>query len=411
MPRERTLIVGASLAGTRAAGALRQAGYDGDLVMIGDELALPYQRPPLSKEVLGASPPSADELLLEARTWYAEQGIELWLGTRAVALDAARRHVALGSVDSSESERVRFDRLLIATGAAPRPLDVPGHDLPGVVSLRTLDDARVLAAELAASERIVVIGGGLIGLEVAAAARTAGRAVTVVERGAAPLTRISGPALGERVARLHRERSVDLRCGADVVAISETGGGLTVHLSTGDALAADAVVVAIGVAPSTGWLDGSGVRVDDGVLVDEHGETSVPEIYAAGDVARAWNPRFGVHLRSESFAAAHDHGVAVGRAMAGVREPYAPIPGAGSVQYGVRIQAIGRVLPGDEAVVRGPRTPTHALGFYLRAGVVVGAFAVGRPREFLAARRLVAAGARVAPERLSDEASPLAELS
>lgn len=406
MTRERTVIVGASLAGTRAAGAMRQVGYDGEIVLIGDELEMPYQRPPLSKEMLGDDPPAVEDLWLEPREWYADQSIELWVGTRVDRVDASRRELVI-----STGERVRFDQLLIATGAAPRKLSVPGADLPSVLTLRTLRDGHVLASELAAASEVVIVGAGLIGLEVAAAARSAGRAVTVVERGPTALLRVGGHALGDRVADLHLRHGVALRFETEVTRIADERGRVRVELSNGEALRADLVLVAIGVVPATGWLAGSGVEIADGVIVDEYGETSIPDIFAAGDVARAYNGRFRTHMRLESFANAHDHGVAVGRSLAGRREPFAALPGAGSTQYGKRVQVIGDVLAADEVVLRGDADADRVLGFYLRDGSVVGAFAIDRARDFPAARRVVAAGARVARERLSDPASPLAELT
>lgn len=395
----RYVIVGAGLAAARAIDAIRQRGYGGELVLVGEERELPYERPPLSKEVLekrraeqpleGMTTPAE----LEPPSFYRDADVQLELGRRAVAL--SHRKVAL-----DDGRSIGFDKLLIATGAAPRALNIDGAHLEGVVSLRTFADAIELRARIDRAENVVVVGGGLIGLEVAAAARARSRNVTIVEQASHLLERIAGRA-GAVLAELHRRNGVHVRLDARVARIEGERSVSAVTLLDGSRIRADLVVVAIGVAPATNWLAGSGVVVNDGIVVNEYGETSVEGVFAAGDVARFYSARAGTHVRLETFGNAHGHGLAFGRSMMGPRERYDALPAASSVQFGARIQTFGDVHRADMAISRGAVAEDGVLTLFVRGTRVVGVFALGRPRDFLDARRLVIEGAPLDEEALA----------
>lgn len=377
----RYVIVGAGLAAVRAIDAVRQRGYDGELVLIGEERDLPYERPPLSKEVLAGATTPAE---LQPSSFYRDADVRLDLGRRAVELSRGR-------VTLDDGRSVSFDKLLIATGAAPRALTVEGAHLDGVVSLRTFADAIDLRARIDRAENVVVVGGGLIGLEVAAAARTRSRNVTIVEQSAHLLERIAGRA-GDALTDLHRRNGVHVRTSARVGRIEGDRSVTGVTLLDGSRVPAEVVVVAIGAAPATDWLVGSGVDVSDGILVNEYGETSVPGVFAAGDVARFYSACAGTHVRLETFGNAHGHGLAFGRSMIGAPERYDAVPAASTAQFGARVQTIGDVHRADMIVTRGRVEDDGVLTLFLRGTRVVGAVAVGRPRDFLNARRWVIDG-------------------
>lgn len=372
------VIVGASIAGFSAAAELRARGHDGPIHLVGDEPVRTYERPPLSKGVLDGEDPSTTE-------WAAARGDDLgleWLvGERAVALDPSARTVALAT-----GESLPFDGLVIATGAAPRRL--PGHrDRAGLHVLRSLDDCLGLRADLDADpERVVVVGAGFIGGEVAATCRHRGHEVTVVEPLRQPLDRVLGPTVGAAVADVHRQAGVDLRLGIGVEAVLGDDHVEGVRTSDGQVIEADLVVVGIGVVPNTGWLDGSGLPVGDGVLCDAT-TLVAPDITAAGDVASWDSPRYG-RLRIEHWDNAVDMGRAAGRRLLqgdDEAEPYDPVPWFWSDQHDVRIQVAGRpTLPhdgGDFAVVEGAVGDDRFVALYGRDGRVTGALGWNWPAK------------------------------
>ena len=344
---DNVIVVGASLAGVRAAETLHKDGHVGPLVVIGAEHHTPYDRPPLSKEVLT----STVEPDLSLRAVAAGLDVDLRLGLSATALRAEAREL-----DLSDGTTLRFDGLVVATGCRARTL--PGtEDIQRVLTLRTLDDARRLRRLLAeGARRVLVVGGGFIGLEVAASCRSLRCQVTLVEPLDQPLVRILGPEVGLAVADLHRSNGVDVRVGVGVAAVEALGdanAGVSVELTTGERVEADVVVVGIGVIPNTSWLEGSGLRVEDGVLCDET-TLAAPGVVAAGDVARWPNPLFGETMRVEHWEHALDMAShAARRLMAGSApgEPYAPVPWFWSDQYDRKIQFAGRSHPGDRTVV------------------------------------------------------------
>ncbi len=406
MPDLNTIIiVGASLTGGRAAETLRQEGFAGRIVLIGAEPERPYERPPLSKDVLRGEAP-AEKVYLRPSSYYDEQGIELRLGIRAAAL-----HPKEHAVELANGERLAYDRLLIATGASPRRLAIPGADLAGVHYLRTLGDALALRAELAGAQRVAVIGAGFIGAEVAASCRMLGREVTVLEVLSVPLQRALGDRVGEIYAAIHRDHGVDLRLGEGVAAIRGAGRAEEVVTASGQRIPCDLVVIGVGVHPEVGWLEGSGLAVQNGVVVDELCRTSIPDVYAAGDVANWWHPVLGERLRVEHWDNAQNQGIAAAKSMLGKGEPYAPVPYFWSDQYDLTLQYVGHASGSDEIVFRGPVEPTRLLAFYLRDGRLRACLGINRLREVSAVRRLLRSGIPVSREQLEDETVDLRKLA
>jgi NADPH-dependent 2,4-dienoyl-CoA reductase/sulfur reductase-like enzyme len=380
----RIAIVGASLAGLEAAKALRHEGFTGEIVLIGREAEAPYDRPPLTKELLRGTFTAAD-IALDSR---AAVDVTWRLGTPVTRLDAATRTLRVGSGPAE-----RYDGIVIATGATPvRPrLHPPGTAEPaGVHVVRTLDDALSLAADLRARPgRVVVAGGGFIGAEVASTCRALRLDVTVVEGLGAPMAGALGPDVGRSLARLHRDSGVDLRLGTTVAGIRGGARVGAVELSDGTAVPADVVVLAVGVRPATGWLDGSGLTVDDGVLCDETC-LAAPGIVAAGDVARWPNRRLGEVRRVEHWDNAIRQGRHAARRLLGVAGAYAPVPWLWSDQFGHKLQLLGSTRAYHEfRVVSGSLETPRFLGLYRRGDRVVAAVALGAAKPMLTARKLL----------------------
>jgi NADPH-dependent 2,4-dienoyl-CoA reductase/sulfur reductase-like enzyme len=381
------VVVGASLAGLRATETLRREGFDGRIVLVGAEPHLPYDRPPLSKQLLAGEwePP---ELALR-RTPYDELDVELRLGVRATALDAAGRVLTLAG-----DETLPFDGAVLATGAAPRTL--PGTpDLDGIFVLRTVDDALDLRARLDAQPRVVVVGAGFIGSEVAATCRMRGLQVTVLEALPAPLVRGLGPVLGMVCGELHRDHGVDLRLGVGVAAIEGAGKVERVRLDDGSTVDADVVVVGVGVAPVTDWLEGSGLVLENGIVCDET-LLAAPDIVAAGDVARWPNPLFdGEVMRLEHWTNAAEQGVAAARRLLVAEgdqpDVYAPVPFVWSDQYDRKIQTVGLVSADAEVhVAHGTLDERQFVALFGKDGRITGALGFNRPRNVMQYRKLIA---------------------
>ena len=394
---ETIAVVGASLAGVRAAETLRRRGYDGTLVLVGAESHLPYDRPPLSKEVLrGDWEPDRIPLRkpvgdAPARADYDELELDLRLGVRATGLDAAARELRL-----DDGTRLAFDGLVLATGASPRTL--PGTNaLEGLHLLRTLDDSLTLRAAFARKPRVCVVGAGFIGAEVAASARALGLDVVMVDPLPVPCQRGVGDTVGAVLTEVHRDEGVDLRLGVGVAKLEGDARVERVQLADGSSVDADVVVVGIGVVPETGWLAGSGLELDDGVMCDETCATAVRGIVAAGDLARWPNRLFGEVMRVEHWTNAVEQGVhAAETLLAGqdAAEPYAPVPMFWSDQYDRRLQLVGHPGPDDEVrVVAGTLSERRFVALYGRAGRLTGAFAMNRARDLNRYRRLLLAGA------------------
>jgi 3-phenylpropionate/trans-cinnamate dioxygenase ferredoxin reductase subunit len=379
-PRQRVVVVGASLAGVRAAEALRAGGFDGDLTIVGAEPHPPYDRPPLSKQVL-AGTRTPDDARLDVRD---DLGATWRLGVRATGLDLDARALSL-----DDGEALRFDGVVLATGAAPRRIPGWPDGLAGLHVLRSLDDCQALRADLTASPaRVVVVGAGFIGCEVAATARGLGLEVTVVEPLPAPCIRGLGEAMGLVVAGLHRDHGVDLRLGAVVDALHHDGSRVHgVMLGDGTTVAADVVVVGIGVSPVTGWLEGSGLALDDGVVCDATC-AAVPGVVAAGDVCRWRHPRYGP-IRVEHWDNAIEQGEHAGRTLlahlgGGDGEPFAPVPWFWSDQFDRKLQVAGRAGP-DAAVevVDGSVTDRRFLATYTEDGEVTAVLGMNMPAKVM----------------------------
>jgi NADPH-dependent 2,4-dienoyl-CoA reductase/sulfur reductase-like enzyme len=380
------VIVGASIAGLRAVETLRREGYDDRLVLVGDEPHLPYDRPPLSKELL-AGEWEPDQVVLRKQP-YDDLDLDLRLGQRATALDLEGRAVALDG-----GERLPFDGLVICTGARPRTLP-NAPPLDGVFVLRTLDDCLAIRARLDGGPRVVVIGAGFIGSEVAATCRGRGLEVTVLEMLPVPMARGVGPVIGEACGQLHRDHGVDLRCGVAVAGFEGRDRVERVRLADGTAIDADLVVVGVGVVPTTEWLADSGLAVDDGIVCDETC-LAAPGVVAAGDVARWPNPLFdGESMRVEHWTNATEQGVAAARRLLAddsSAELFAPVPFVWSDQYDVKIQVVGCIHGDDEVVVAdGSLDERRFVALFGRGGRLVGALGFTRPRLVMQYRRMIA---------------------
>lgn len=378
------VVVGASLAGLRATEALRHQGFDGRLTVVGAEPHLPYDRPPLSKELL-AGKAEPDEIGLR-RQPYDELALDWRLGRRAVRLDPEEREVEL-----DDGERLAFDGAVLATGSTPRVLrGTP--PLAGIFTLRTLDDALAIRAELDRNPRVVVVGAGFIGSEVASTCRARGLEVTVVEALAVPLVRGLGPVLGGVLGDLHRDHGVELHLDATVDGFDGRDRVERVRLADGRVVDADVVVVGVGVFPETRWLEGSGLALADGVVCDETCRAA-PGVVAAGDVARWPNPLFdGAPMRLEHWTNATEQGVhAAHTLLAGVAaEPFAPVPFVWSDQYGIKIQTVGDVGADDEIeIAHGSLAERRFVALFGRAGRLVGALGFSRPRNVMQYRRMI----------------------
>jgi 3-phenylpropionate/trans-cinnamate dioxygenase ferredoxin reductase subunit len=379
-------------------------GCDGRIVLIGAEPERPYERPPLSKEVLRreAEPGSA---FLRDESWYADNAIELRLGVRATELDVRASEVAL-----DDGERVAFDACLIATGGRVRTLDVPGSELDGVRYLRTMRDSADLSSELAEHPRVVVVGAGFIGAEVAASARTVGCDVTMIEILEVPLARVLGDELGRVYAGIHRDHRVDVRLAEGVERFEGAGRVEAVVGTSGSRYPADIVVVGVGIVPNVELAAGAGIECGNGVLVDEHCRTSAPNVFAAGDVANRPDDFSGERIRVEHFQNAQNQGPAAARAMLGSPEPFQEVPWFWSDQYDVNLQMLGH--PSSEAarVVRGSMDERSFTVFYLRNGYVTAAVSLNRGKDISAARRMIQRHIAADPTRLCDEDVALKEL-
>jgi NADPH-dependent 2,4-dienoyl-CoA reductase/sulfur reductase-like enzyme len=377
------VVVGASLAGLRCVEALRTRGYDGKLTLIGEEPHKPYDRPPLSKQLLSGEWQS--EKLFFRKEGYDELGLDLRLGARASALDPRARHVLL-----ADGSRVGYDAAVIATGAQARSLPNP-LQLTGVHVLRTLDDALAIKAALATHPRVAVVGAGFIGLEVAASCRKLGLSVDVIEPMALPLAAALGERVGQSVARLHTDHGVRWHLQTQVTALEGEGRVERLRLSNGETLEADLVVVGIGVVPATAWLEGSGVIVDQGVLCDATSATNVPDVFAIGDVARWPNGLFDETMRVEHWSNAVEQAGAVAtRLLAGEGKPYTPVPYFWSDQYDVKLQFAGRVRADDDfEVVQGSLDERTYVALYGRAGRLRGVLTSNRPQLLIRYRRLL----------------------
>ncbi len=409
---ERIVIIGASLAGAKAAETLRSEGWTGQVVLIGNETELPYERPPLSKDVLlGKKEPKSAELHDQA--WYDENNIELLLGVEATGIDTKARTVTL-----SDDSQVEYDKLLIATGSRVRKLDVPGADLPGIRYLRTAAESQALTDAYTAKPRVVVVGAGWIGLEAASAARERGSEVTVVEPQSTALASVMGEQVGELYANLHRAHGVDLRFGVGVQGFAGDDKVTGVRLDTGEVLPADLVVVGVGVQPNTELAEAAGIEVADresgsGILTGTDLQTSVPGVYAAGDVVRWDHPLLGHSIRVEHWQNAIDTGASAAKAMIGQDVSHDAMPYFFTDQYDLGMEYAGDVPRGTstEVVLRGDPTSGAYLAFWLDSdNHVLAGMHVNTWGAIDAVRDLIRSKKAVDPKRLADASVELSEV-
>jgi 3-phenylpropionate/trans-cinnamate dioxygenase ferredoxin reductase subunit len=397
------VIVGAGQAGGWAAKTLRAEGHGGRIVLLGAERHPSHERPPLSKAVLaGEAAPESTHLF--KRDEHAAMDLDFRAGTRATRIDRATKRVEL-----ADGERIAYDKLILTTGGTARRLPVPGGDLPRVLYLRTIEDSLAIRAALGPGKKLVVIGGGWIGLEVAATARKLGASVVVVEGLDRLCARTVPPAISEFLRARHERESVEIRLGAGVKAI-EDRGTLVVRLADGSSLEADAVVAGIGLEPDVALAREAGLTVDNGIVVDEQGRTSDPDIFAAGDCANTPIPCLGRRVRLESWANAQNQAIVAAKAALGQDARYDELPWFWSDQYDVNLQILGLPARWPEPVVRGDPASGSFSQFYLDGDRIVAIVAVNAPRDLRAAKKLVQTGKAVSAASLADPAVLLQRL-
>jgi 3-phenylpropionate/trans-cinnamate dioxygenase ferredoxin reductase subunit len=405
MPTDQTfVIVGAALAGAKAAETLRDEGFDGRVVLIGAEPERPYERPPLSKEYLRRE--TTDKPYVHDEGYYEDNEIELRTSTEVESIDPDSSEVVLAG-----GERIGYDRLLLTTGAEPRRLDVPGSDLDGILYLRTTANSDAIAERIEAGGKLVTIGAGWIGAEVAASARTKGCEVTVLEMSSLPLERVLGPELGAIYRDIHTDHGVELLTDTALESFEGSRSVESVRTGDGKSIDADFVVVGVGVVPRTKLAEDAGLKVENGVLTTEHLETSAPGIYAAGDIANAINPLFGERIRVEHWANALNQGPAAARNMLGKDAPYDNVPYFFSDQYDVGMEYAGYATGNDEVVFRGDVDAREFVAFWLRDGRVLAGMNVNVWDVTDDIQELIRSKATIDRDELTDTDTPLDELA
>jgi 3-phenylpropionate/trans-cinnamate dioxygenase ferredoxin reductase component len=405
--KPRFVIVGGGLAGAIAAQTLREEGFDGKVTLLGQEPNAPYERPPLSKDYLQGKV-DRDSMFVHPEPWYAEHAVELSLGGAVTSLDPASR-----TVTTATGSQLRYEKLLLATGSEPRRLDVPGSDLDGVFYLRNVEDSERLKIEFSRAGRVVIIGAGWIGLETASAARAAGLDVTLLVSGDMPLQRVLGPEVAPIFGELHRSHGVDLRYRATAAELTGRHGAVTgVLLSDGTRMDADMIIVGVGVLPRTGLAAAADLKIDNGIVVDEHLRTSDTDIFAAGDIAHTYNPRLGRHIRVEHWANARRQGVVAAKAMLGqdavdVRPSYFYTD-----QYDLSMEYTGDIGPAgyDRVIFRRYADSSQVIVFWLyeqriQAGMNINIWDVADDIE-----RLIQSARPINADELADPAVPLTSL-
>ena len=396
------VVVGGGHAAGQAAASFRQSGYEGELVVVCDEPHIPYQRPPLSKQYL-AGEQGLERVYLRPEAFYQSRGIELRSAKRAAGIDVAAKTLVL-----DDDTTLGYDKLLLATGARVRKLAVPGGDLPGVHYLRSIADADNIKADVTPGRRATIVGGGYIGLEVAAVAVQAGLSVTVLEMEDRILKRVASAEMSAFYHALPRDAGVDIRTGASARQFAGTERVERVVCADGTQVPSDLVVVGIGIEPCVELAQSAGLACDNGILVDEHCATSAPDIYAAGDCTNHPNPILGRRLRLESVPNAMEQSRVAVTNMTGQNDVYASVPWFWSDQYDLKLQMVGFSTDGDSHVVRGDPAERRFVMFHLKHGRLTAADAVNSPREFLACRQLV--GHKVDPQQLANPDVDLRQL-
>jgi 3-phenylpropionate/trans-cinnamate dioxygenase ferredoxin reductase subunit len=394
MPQRTFVVVGGNLTGGAAVGTLREQGFEGRIVLVGAESHLPYERPPLSKEYLRGEQDLAS-IFVRPADWYREHDVDARLGARATRIDPRGRRVVLEG-----GEELEYDRLLLATGARPRRIDAPESDR--ILYLRTIEDADRLKALLDRIRHLVVVGGGFIGAEVAASARTLGKEVTIIEAAPVPMARALGEEMGRVYEGIHRDHGVRFHTGEGVASMeASTGGGVVVTTVSGRVVEGDAAVIGVGVAPRTELAEAAGLEVDNGVVVDPACRTSAEGVFAAGDVANHDHPLFG-RIRVEHYDNALKMGAFVAGAMLGEEAPFQDPHWFWSDQYDENLQYGGFATSWDRIQIRGSVEGRDFSAFYLKDGVIKAALGLNRGKDVRRAMKLIAARARPDPQALRD---------
>ncbi|MGF6408555.1 NAD(P)/FAD-dependent oxidoreductase [Paraburkholderia tuberum] len=403
--KSHVVVVGAGQAGAGVAMALRNNGFDGAITLIGDEAHPPYERPPLSKDVLQGRT-AVEKTWIQPISAFNEKEIEVRLDIRVTAIDAERRALTL-----SDRSQISYDKLVLATGARPRMLTLPGTNNERIHVLRTIDDALRLSEQMRTAKSIAVVGGGFIGLEVAASARAMGVAVTVLEAAPRLMERSLPESVATFLADVHKENGVAIVTHARLRGFEQSEGGVRVLLDADEFLDVDCVVMGVGAIPNTEIAEGCGLVVQDGIVVDEYGRTSHPDIYAAGDVTRHFNPLLDRHIRLESWQNAQNQAIAVAKAIAGEPEAYAEVAWLWSDQYHLNIQTAGN--PGDwnDFVWRGKPEDGKFTVLALADRRIIGAICINNGRDMRYARQMITNRVIVDREKLADPATTLQSLS
>jgi 3-phenylpropionate/trans-cinnamate dioxygenase ferredoxin reductase subunit len=393
---ETFVIIGAGQAGGQAAETLRREGFTGRIVLVGDEPYIPYQRPPLSKKFMAGEMP-LERVYFKPPEFFDAENVELRLKTPATKIDPARKVVSLCG-----DEHITYDKLLIATGSRVRTINIPGADLPGIHYLRSIEDVEGIQKNFKEGAKLVIVGGGYVGLEVAAVAVKRGIEVSVIEVAERVLQRVTSPEMSAFFEKVHTDEGVNIRCGTGVTAFEGEGRLEAVVTSAGEKLPADFAVVGIGIIPNVELAADAGLKIDNGIVVDEFGQTSDPNIFAAGDCTNFFCGPVGRRIRLESVQNALDQAKAAAAAMAGNPKAYVEVPWFWSDQYKLKLQMAGLNQGYDQAVVRGNPDDRRFATFYLKDGVVIAVDAVNSPPDYMVGRELIAAHAKVPAETLAD---------
>jgi 3-phenylpropionate/trans-cinnamate dioxygenase ferredoxin reductase subunit len=403
---ETIVIAGAGHAAGQAAVSLRQGGFSGRIVMIGDEPYLPYQRPPLSKKFL-AGKVKIDRLLIRQEKFYADHNIELRLSMKVVEIDCAKQSVRL-----SNDEKLDYDRLILATGSRVRTIDMPGVGLNGVHYLRTIDDVLRMQDDFKPGNNLIVIGAGYIGLEVAAVAITSGLHVTVLETADRVMNRVVAPEVSAFFEAVHREAGVDIRCGRDPnSSLLGDGHVQALRSADGEELPADIVVIGVGIQPEIELARAAGIDCDNGIVVDEFCRTADPHVLAIGDCTNHPNRLLGRRLRLESVHNAQEQAKTAAATLCGQSKPYTQVPWFWSDQYDLKLQIVGISGTHDQVVLRGDPNSRSFAAFYMQGDLLMAVDAINRPREFMLSKKLIAQGCRIEPEILADTSIEFKELA
>lgn len=399
------VIAGAGHAAGQTIVSLRQGGFEGRIVLVGEEPYLPYQRPPLSKKFLAGELDVA-RLLLRQEKFYTEHDVDVLLGTRVSRLEPGARTVTLGTGD-----KLSYDKLVLATGSRVREVEVPGHRLAGVHYLRTIEDVDRIRDHFKPGASLVVVGAGYIGLEVAAVAVSCGLKVTVVELANRVMARVEAPPVSDFMARVHGEAGVTIRCNIGLQSFTGETHLRGVIGSDGVEIPADLAIVGIGILPNVELAEEAGLTCSNGIMVDEYCRTSDPDVLAVGDCTNHPNPLLGRRLRLESVHNAQEQAKTAATTILGRLEPYAQVPWFWSDQYDLKLQIVGMNAASDQAVVRGDPASRSFAVFFLNGGRLASVFAINSPREFMLSKKLIASGARPEPALLRDTQIPFKELA